>query len=235
MSRTALALLLLPLPALLTGCPGIEIADPVWEIQPDEALVVMPFKDPDFPGRWDSPRGHQVAQQTTEALQREADFQTRPYDDVLALFQAEDVNKLSPRDVAALTKADYVLVCEFEQLRLKDPLSVNIRQGEAKVKVRLFKVERRTPADEEKERKQQEEQEEARRRAHMPSIPFDRGGVYLVQAERTIEVKYPSDFMSPGGEPFLKEPDIEAGLLAATARKVAKLYYPHQVEKIETD
>lgn len=234
MNRTALAAVLL-LVCPVAGCGMGDIVDPVYEIDPDDYLVVMPFKDPDFPERWDSPVGHETAMRTTENLQREAEFNTRAYEDVIGLYQAEDVSKLSPRDVAALCKADYVLVCEFEELELRDRMSVNIAQGKARVKVRLFEVERRSAEKEEKERVKAEELRAARARAGMPEIPYDRGGRFVGEAERTLEIRYPSDFMSPGGEPFLEPFDIQQGLMLSVARKVAKLYYPHPEEKIETD
>lgn len=234
MNRTALAaLLLLVLPA--AGCGMGDIVDPVYEIDPEDYLVVMPFKDPDFPERWASPVGHETAARLTENLQREAEFNTRAYEDVLGLYQADDVNKLSPRDVAALTKADYVLVCDFEELELRDRMSVNIAQGKARVKVRLFQVERRSAEKEEKERAKNAELQQARRQAGMPDIPYDRGGRFLGEAERTLEIKFPSEFMAPGGEPFLEPFDIQQGLMLSVAKKVAKLYYAHPAEKIEVD
>jgi len=234
MNRTAPVAALL-LACSLAGCSGVEIEDPVFEIDPEDYLVVMPFKDPDFPERWDSPVGHETAMRTTENLQREAEFNTRAYEDVIGLYQAEDVGKLSPRDVAALCKADYVLVCEFEELELHDPLTVNMRRGKARVKVRLFEVERRSAEREEKERIKAEEMQRARRQAGMPDIPYDRGGRFVGEAERVLEVMFPSDFSSPGGEPFMETLDIQQGLMLSVAKKVAKLYYPHPKEKIDVD
>lgn len=233
MNRTILAAILLASP--LSGCGGFDMVDPVWEIEPEEHLVVMPFKDPDFKDRWDSPRGHDAAMRATEILQRECDFGVRPYEEVLGLFQAEDVTKLSPRDVAALCRSEYVLVCDFEQLDLRDPKNINMTQGTARVKVRLFQVERRSAEVEERERVKNEERNEALRRANMPPIEYDRGGRFIAKAERVVEVRYPNDFMHPGGDIFLKPDDVQQGLLLAAAKKVAKLYYPHAEEKFETD
>lgn len=222
--------------ATLTGCPGMEIVDPVHEIEGDEFLVVMPFKDPDFPDRWDSnPRGHDAARLTTEVLSREADFGVRAYEDVLGLYLAEDVTKLSPRDVAALCKADYVLLCDFERLELRDPKNINMVQGTARVKVRLFQVERRTPEEEEKERRRADEQRRAREAAGIGPLDWDRGGRFVAKAERVVEARFPSDFMHPGGDIFLDPDQVQEGLMRAVASKVAKLYYPHPKEKIETD
>ncbi|MCO5168115.1 MAG: hypothetical protein M9894_17360 [Planctomycetes bacterium] len=234
MKRNLLAPILFAL--TLAGCTGAEIQDPVYEIPEDEFLVVMPFKDPDFPDRWDSnPRGHDAARLTTEVLQREADFGVRPYEDVLGLYLAEDVTKLSPRDVAALCKADYVLLCDFERLELRDPKNINMIQGTARVKARLFQVQRRTREEEEKERRRAEEQRQAREAAGMAPLDYDRGGRFIAKAEAVVEARFPSDFMHPGGDIFLDPDQVQEGLLRAVARKVAKLYYPHPKEKIETD
>jgi hypothetical protein len=233
MNRTALAPLLLLLP--LAGCETLGHTDPVWEIDEDEHLVVMPFKDPDFPDRWDSPRGHETAMRATEILQREAEFGVRPYEDVIGLFQADDVSKLSPREVAALCKSDYVLVCDFEQLDLRDPKNINMHQGTARVRVRLFQVERKSKEAEDAAERKAAEQRAARERAGLPPLEYDRGGRFIGEAERVIEAKFPSDFMNPSGELFLESADIQSGLLLAAARKVARLYYPHQADKIEKE
>lgn len=232
MNRTVLAALLLVSP--LAGCAS-DMVDPVYEIAPEDHLIVMPFKDPDFRDRWDSPRGHEAALRTTEILQRECEFGVRSYEEIYGLYHAEDVNKLSPRDVAALCRADYVLVCDFEQLDLRDPKNINMTQGTARVKVRLFQVQRRTPEQEERERQKSQERDEARRRAGMEPLEYDRGGEFLAKAERVVEAHFPSDFMHPGGDIFLDPDDVQQGLLLAAAKKVAKLYYTHAQEKIETE
>ena len=233
MNRTALApLLLLLVP--LAGCETLGHKDPVWEIDEEEHLVVMPFKDIDFPDRWEgNPRGHEVAMRTTQILQREAEFGVRPYEDIIGLFQADDMSKLSPREVAALCKADYVLVCDFEELQLKDPKSINLVQGSARVRVRLFQVERKSKEDEERAARQAEDQRRAREAAGLPPLEFDRGGRFVGDAERVVDAKFPSSFMNPGGELFLESSDVQQGLLLAVAEKVAKLYYPHQESKVE--
>ncbi len=232
MNRTILTALLLVAP--LAGCSANDV-DPVWEIAPEDHLVVMPFKDPDFRDRWDSPRGHEAALRTTEVMQRECEFGVRPYEEIYGLYHAEDVSKLSPRDVAALCRADYVLVCDFEQLDLRDPKNINMTQGTARVKVRLFQVQRRTPEEEERAQQKNRERDEARRKAGMEPLAYDRGGEFIAKAERIVEAHYPSDFMHPGGDIFLDPNDVQQGLLLAAARKVAKLYYTHTAEKIDTD
>jgi hypothetical protein len=233
MTRLAICLLLL-LP--LAGCGmGETLEDPVYELEPEDAMVIMPFKDPDFPVRWESPQGNETALRTTEVLQREAEFRVLGYEEVLGLFQAEKVNEFGPKDVAANTGADFVLVCDIEEFRLQDPMTFNMRQGFARVKVRLFHVEKRSGEEEARLRERAEEQNEARRRAGLPPVEYDRGGRFIPDAERTVEARFPSDFYSPAGETFMELDEIRTGLTLTMARKVAQLYFVHPKEKIETE
>lgn len=233
MTRSALLPALLAAVLTLVGCGGPEIVDPVYPIKEDEFLVVMPFKDPDFPSRWDSPRGHDLAAHTTEALSQKAEFGVRSYEQVIDLFRADDVKRLSPRDVAALTKSDYVLVVDVEKLELRDRGSVNVQRGTAKAKVRLFKVERRSEEEEAREAQRNREREEAARKAGIPTGPFDAGGRYVREDE--VEAVFPSDYHTEYGSGFLEPGNIQDGLLGVLSRKVAKLYVEHEQEKIEVE
>lgn len=215
----------------LSGCSANEI-EPVYLIDPEDYCVVMPFKDPDFSSRWDSPRSHDMGQQTTAVLMERAEFKVRPYEDVINLFQADDVKKLRPRDVAALTRADYVLVCDVEKFDLENDV-INLGRGKARAKVRLFKVERRTEEEEAKEAKLAKERQEAAERANIPVAATDAGGRYV--REDTIEAVFPSDYHNDYGRLDLKANEIQAGLMGVISRKVAKLYYTHDEEKIEVE
>lgn len=215
----------------LSGCSANEI-EPVYLIDPEDYCVVMPFKDPDFSSRWDSPRSHDMGQRTTLVLSERAEFKVRPYDEVINLFQAEDVKKLGPRDVAALTRADYVLVCDVEQFDLQNDV-INLGRGRARAKVRLFKVERRTPEEEAKEAERAKERQAAADRAGIPLGSTDTGGRYV--REDTIEAVFPSDYHNDYGRLDLKAAEIQEGLMGVISRKVAKLYYTHDEEKIEVE
>ena len=165
-------------------------------------------------------------------LTERAEFKVRPYDEVINLFQAEDVKKLGPRDVAALTRADYVLVCDVEQFDLQNDV-INLGRGRARAKVRLFKVERRTPDEEAREAERAKERQAAADRAGIPLGSTDTGGRYV--REDTIEAVFPSDYHNDYGRLDLKAAEIQEGLMGVISRKVAKLYYTHDEEKIEVE
>lgn len=215
---------------VLSGCSANEI-EPVYLIEPEDYCVVMPFKDPDFANRWDSPRSHDLGQATTLVLNERAEFKVRPYDEIISLFHADDVKKLGARDVAALTRADYVLVCDVEQFDLKSDVQF-LGRGKARCKVRLFKVERRTPEEEAKQAQKDKERQEVADKVGM-SIVTEAGGRYV--REDTIECVFPSDYHNDYGRLDLKEAEIQEGLIGVISRKVAKLYYTHDEEKIEVE
>jgi len=227
MKRAALSLS--PLVLALSGCMGFgHDVEPIYEIEPEAWVVVMPFKDPDYHGRWDSPVGHDLAKVTTDFLLANGEFYTRPYQDLLDLFNAEtDLNALTPRDIAALCRADYVVVPDLIRWDPKDELGVGIVKATSKVRVRLFKVIRgRSEEVDEEEADRIEEQNEARRRAGLEMIAYDRGGRYV--AEKEIEGSYPDTYLDQYGETFLDERDALVGLVGTTADKVAKLFYEYE-------
>jgi hypothetical protein len=231
MSSSARFLACLLAPLLLAGCGGAEIEDPIYEIPPDEYMVVMPFDDPDLGGRWESPRAHDLGKLTTIQLDQQAEFGVRPYEKVIGLFAADDVAKLGPRDVAALTRADYVLVCDLERFDLQEDKHVNFNVGHATAKVRLFKVERRTPEEEAEFKRKDEEYRKAAGKANIPVKPIAEGGRFV--CEETITTKYPNDYST--APPDLKPSEIQDGLMQSLARKVAKLWYAHEKENIDKD
>jgi hypothetical protein len=224
MSRPAACLALL----LLSGCFGSTEIDPVYEIDSDSSLVVIPFKEPTFPDRWDSPAGHRLAEATTMVLSENADFEVRPYRKVIELFAAEkkDVRQLKPRDVAALTKADYVLVCDLSRWEPMEVKGVGITQANATATARLFKVERGKRASDAEEDERVREQNEARREIGLEPILVERGGDFVSKVE--VSARYPDTFMGQEGETFLNQDEAETGLISALAREVAKLYYEHE-------
>jgi hypothetical protein len=208
---------------LLAGCAMPDV-EPVHEIKDRESVVVMPFKDPDFPDRWASPRGHDLAARTTQALLQRCDFKTREYEQVLELAQGGDARRLGPGEVAARTHSDYVLVCDVVQFDLRDPLSINIQQGTSRVRVRLYQTDTHRGSDA-RERERDRAQDEARERAGLPPLVDDTGVRFIREDE--VVAKFPTDFHEQYGEIFLRPEDIQAGLIVATANKVAQLYYEH--------
>jgi hypothetical protein len=220
---TGLVLLLLP----LAGCQA-ALVPPVHEIEDDQSMVVIPFADPDFPDRWQSPRGHDLAMRTTEMLGQSVDFRICSYDKVLGLAGKPDASRLRPGDIAAQTNSDYVLICQVVQFQLRDPLNINMKQGLARVKVRLYQADAPKESHDARDRQRDDEQEAARTRLHLAPMGAERGARFVREDE--VEAKWPTDFLDQYGEINLEDEQIQAELIVATARKIAKLYTEHERE-----
>lgn len=224
--RPAKHLLPLLLCAWATGCAS-DVIDPVYEIPADERVVVLPYKDPDMRNRWDAPNGHRLAEATTKYLSRDAEFLVCDYQKVLdLLLSQEDVRQLTPRDVADLLKARYVLLCDVSFWQLRDPLSLNLSQGSTKVAVHLFKAEELSDLEEQEVWERMRDRQRARDEAGLKPIVVERGG--KVVQSNDVQARFPDDFMmGPAGEAFMHPDEVERGLIEMTALKVARLYVPH--------
>lgn len=223
--RLKLALIL---PLLLSGCLFDDNwTEPVIELEEDEFVVVLPFKHPDFRSRWDSPEGRDLMIGVTEILQRNAEFSVRPYQDVIDLYLSEDLDALGPKDVAALCRADYVLVCEILKWDPMDEQSIGITKGRSRVRARLFKsTPQTTEAQDEAEVRRLERANEARRAAGLPLLEASLGGVWVTDNE--VSASYPDTYLDQYGDVLTTRQEAEAGLLRSTSLKVAELFYPHQ-------
>lgn len=216
------------LPLLLCGCLfGDNMSEPVIELDEDDFVVVLPFKHPDFRSRWDSPEGRDLMIGVTEILQRNAEFSVRPYQDVIDLYLSEDLDALGPKDVAALCRADYVLVCDIIKWDPMDEQSIGITKGRAKVRARLFKHNpTTTDAQDEDEVERLERANEARRAAGLPLLEASAGGQWVTDNE--VTATYPDTYLDQYGDVLTTREEAEAGLLRSTALKVAELFYEHQ-------
>lgn len=221
---------LLLLPWTLLGCVGGGTTiEPVYEIDPDARVVIVPFKEPDFANRWDSPTGNEMAELTTSLLNRNADFEVIPYRRVIELYGSEkaDVRTLKPRDVAAVTNADFVVVCDVSRWDPMEAQGVGITQANARATARLFKVERRrTKQDDDEADARLKEQNDARRKIGLEEIVAERGGDFVVESE--VEARYPDTFLEQDGISFMDPEEARVGLMRALAREVAQLYYEHE-------
>lgn len=247
-SHRLLALTLLTLPCL-AGCFSFgDDVDPIVEIDDDQYVVVHPFDDFDYPSAWDSPRGHDLALRVTDILNRSAEFLVCPYNDVLELLVAPpaaaaegddaaiglDVRRLTPRQVADLTGADYVILCRIKQFEVRDPLNINLVKGTATAEVRTFKV-----AKTKREREHAEEEAERIRRMNAAREKLNletsddplMGGSFVGPRISTVTAHYPTDYLNQYGEVFLSQDVVRAGLMKELARKVAELFYSHEVER----
>jgi hypothetical protein len=226
------ALALGSLALVISGCTDTTVK-PEYEIDAGDHVVVLPFHDLGHPDRWSSSRGNDLARRATEVLAQKAEFKVRPYEDVLALFQAENLAALGPAEVAALCRADYAIVCEVERFEVEDAHRINIPHGTSKVRVRLFKVIRRDDEEAKKVREEHERVSRLRRGAGLVDDEFIEGGEFVHMA--TVEAVFPSDFTQRYDRVSMTAVEIEEGLRQATARRVAQLYYEHEREKLPTD
>jgi hypothetical protein len=217
---------------IISGCADTTV-EPEYVIAPQDYVVVMPFLDLGHPDRWSSSRGNDLARRTTEVLAQKADFKVRPYEDVLALFQAENLSSIDPADVAALCRADYAIVCEVEKYELEDAHRVNIPHGSSRVRVRLFKVVHRDAAEARRVRAEHERQRLLRVNAGLPPEEVLEGGEFVHIG--TVEAVFPSDFTQRYDRVSMTVAEVEEGLRQATARRVAQLYHEHERERLPRD
>jgi hypothetical protein len=226
MKRPFLALGLI-LPLLSSGCLfSDDWTEPVIELDEEDYVVVLPFKHPDFRSRWDSPEGRDLMIGVTEILGRNAEFMVRPYQDVIDLYLSEDLDSLGPSDVAALCRADYVLVCDIIKWDPMDEQSVGITKGRARVRARMFKYQDTRPAQDDAELERLERANEARRRAGLPLLEASKSGKWVTDNE--VSSSYPDTYLDQYGDVLTTREEAEAGLLRSTSLKVAELFYSHQ-------
>lgn len=214
---------------VLAGCNSNDnTVEPIYEIDEEAALVVMPVREPGVTNAFDSVDvGHLIAEQATTRLGNNAEFIVRPYSEVIGLARVEDWTLLKARDVAALTGADYVVVAELTHWDPQDEKGVGIVQGVARANVRLFKVGDEVPEEiSEREAERIRKQNEARRKAGLPEILAEEGGTYVAQEE--ILARYPETYLDQYGESFLDPDEAKGGLTSALAKKIAELFYEHE-------
>jgi len=235
----ACALFLVPSAGCALFSDDIE---PIWEIDDDEFVVVHPFYDAEADSAWGSRDGHELAAQTTEELATHADYNVVPYEEVLALMVASDpkrgpgaaldVRELTPRQLADLTGADYVILADVLELQLRDPKAVALVQARGTLEVKVFKVAR----DREEEQQAEELGERERRieqaRHDLGLTPKNRSphGGRLVAGGRVTAI-YPDTYIDSPGVPSLDPLLARRGLIQNLARKAAQLLYPHEPEQ----
>ncbi|MCA8921447.1 MAG: hypothetical protein KDD82_06530 [Planctomycetes bacterium] len=212
----------------LAGCSSNDnTVEPIYEIDEDAAVVVMPVREPGVSNAWDSVDvGHRIAETASTLLANNGEFIVRPYREVIGLSTVEDWTLLKAKDVAALTGADYVVVAELTHWDPQDDKGVGIVQGVARANVRLFKVMETREADDEREAERIRKQNEARRKAGLPELLREEGGRFVAQEE--ILARYPETYLDQYGESFLDPDEAKNGLTDAVAKKIAQLFYEHE-------
>jgi hypothetical protein len=248
---------LLALAALLLSTSGCGLftdsIEPKYEIDDDAYVVVMPFKDPDFPhSRWDSPRGHDLALKTTNYFETWGEFYTVSYGKVLELMYLPprepkegekadkssddiglDVRRLSEKEFADICGADYVVVCKLLQFRARDPKNINMTQAMATAECKLFRVAVTKGQEKAAEELTARERrmKKAREAAGLPDGgPVAVGGKWV--DTQTVTVKWPDDYLnSYAGDIFLDPLVVKEKLKQRLARAVSRLYYEYEPEE----
>lgn len=214
---------------VLAGCSSNDnTVEPIYEIDEDAAVVIMPVREPGVTNAWESfDVGHKIAEAASVRLANNAEFIVRPYTRVVELASMEqDWSLLKPKDVAALTGADYVLVAELTHWDPQDDKGVGIVQGVARANVRLFKVtDDPNLENDEREAERIRKQNEARAKLGLPPVLREEGGLFVAQEE--VLARYPETYLDQYGESFLDPDEAKGGLTAAMAKKMAELLYEH--------
>jgi hypothetical protein len=217
MSMRLPALLALLLPFVLsTGC-GVDkdIIDPAIEIPATRTVVVVPFRDEDYPNGFDSPRGCLLAEKITKLLKEKADFRVKSQEFVIELYQEGNPTQMTAKDVAEKTRADYVLMGNVAKWSLKDEgMYGGLLRGSAVIDVSLYET---APAAEERLKDTKDKED----------LPMNGRG-RLAFSGRRVTATFPHEYgMSKIGVYDSSEPEIEAGLTLSAANSVAWLLISH--------
>jgi hypothetical protein len=209
----AIAAVLLPL--FSSGCKSGDIIDPVIEIPDKRVLVVVPFRDEQFDNGFNSPRGCELAERVTKLLKSKAEFKVRSQDVVISLYDDNNPTKLSARDVARLTKADYVLMGDVLKWRLKDDdMASPVYRGSCVMELSLYET-----ADAAAERLKDDKDKD--------DVPANGHG-RLAFAKRRVTASFPHEYgLSDVGTYAMSEEQIDGGLTNSAAQQVSWLFLAH--------
>jgi hypothetical protein len=203
--------------AFAVGCGSQDIIDPIYEIDDDHTLVVVPFSERDIPNGWESPRGADLATRVTKILGKRAEFQVKPVEALLPLYDDRNPRELSPAEIAEKVGADYVLTGHLKLWQLRDRGAVNALRGTSLVEVFIYE----SPALAAKKREKEK------------NPTRDRVAKAVAQAE--VSGLYPSEYgLERYGEWDFgdeQEERIEEGLRSASAKRVSELLYGHTKEE----
>ena len=111
--------------------------------------ALEPFKDQDFPSGFDSPRGWDLSKKITAIFKGKDEFKVKNLKNVLdKLFQDGDADpaKLTVKQVATLTKADYVITGTIThwQVRDDDVYSPDLLRGSSTLSITIYETAKAT-------------------------------------------------------------------------------------------
>jgi hypothetical protein len=209
---------LLPL-FCLAGCGEFEVVDPAFQIEEKQSVAVVPFRDTMFTNGWESPLGCELAGNVTRKLRDAGEFQVVNKDRVSVLYNPSDANAGEPpgaREIAAKTKADYVLMAEVVHWQTKDD-GMNdggLLRGMAIIDVSLFETYDAAVLRAKSDKDKQE----------LP--PPGKGR--LVLAKKRVQAVFPRDYGMAGfGTTTMTPEEVEDGLKLAAAQQVAWVLLSH--------
>jgi hypothetical protein len=194
----------------LSGCGvfGDDIIDPIVTIPSEKTLVVVPFKDEDFRDYCQSPRGADLALRVSKILEGKAECKVKPIEEVIALFDDKNPRELSLQEIADKVDADYLFLGDVRTWRTQDPGAINLLHGTSVIDIQIFeryvKPEKGAPE------------------------PKNKKGRVVRSAE--VSANFPNEYgMGDVGEPSVghTHEEVDLGLRAVTARRVAQLMYGH--------
>jgi TolB-like protein len=210
--------LLSGLAATTTGCSDHDIIDPAIEVPKDCSVVVVPFKDEDSESGFESQLGQDLARKVTAIFKTKDEFRVKSLRAVLdKLYQDgnADPAKLTVKEVANLTKADYVVTGTIVRWALHDEkmFSPDVLRGTSIVSVTIYETARATAL-------------RLGDKADKDEIVAGHG-INAVE-ERPVNALFPHDFgMGDFGSYTLTKDEVELGLRNATALHISWLLLSH--------
>jgi hypothetical protein len=215
--RRFLALLALFLPLVFTSGCGVDkdVIDPAIEIPTTRKLVVVPFRDQDYPNGFDSPRGCLIAEKITKLLKEKAEFGVKSQDFIIELYEQGNPTNMTAKEVAERTRCDYVLMGDVAQWSLQDEKSYGgLLHGTAIIDVSLYET---APAAQERLKDSKDKDD----------VPMPGRG-RLAISHRRITANFPHEYgMNKIGVWDSTEAEIEQGLVLAAAQSVSWLLISH--------
>jgi hypothetical protein len=202
-------------PLVATGCGGMDVVDPAFDIPDSKTVAVVPFRDEDFDVGFESPRGCELAAGVARRLADKGDLQVIPKEKVLALYDSNARHPPGAPEIAKRTSADYVLMADVVHWQTRDSnTSGGLLRGQAVIDVSVYETYDAARARAKSDKEQ----------AELP--PPGKGR--LVLAQRRVSAVFPRDFGMAGfGTTEMTEAEVEDGLKLAAAQAVSWLLVSH--------
>ncbi len=199
-----------------TGCSAFssDIIDPAIEIPEKRYVVVVPFRDMNYDNGFDSPLGAELATRVTRLLKEKAEFRVRPIEVVVDLFNVDNPKNLTAKEVAARTKADYVVMGDVIRWRLADENTFGLKRGSCSIDISVYET-----ADAAMERLDGSSDAE--------DLPKNGRG-RLAIAKKRVSAAFPQEYgMKEYGSYDMTDEQIENGLTNTAALQISWIFVGH--------